>query len=58
MNKRWLDEIERAIQQLELPSEPRSLYNPFQYTMGMGGKRIRPYLTLFTITMQCMQLLR
>ena len=46
MNKRWLDEIERAIQQLELPSEPRSLYNPFQYTMGMGGKRIRPYLTL------------
>ena len=46
MNKRWLDEIERAIQQLKLPSEPRSLYDPFQYTMGMGGKRIRPYLTL------------
>ena len=46
MNKRWLDEIERAIMQLELPNEPSSLYDPFHYTMGMGGKRIRPYLTL------------
>ena len=46
MNKNWLEDIEKAIQQLDLPIEPSSLYEPFQYTMGMGGKRIRPYLTL------------
>ena len=46
MNRYWLEEIEQAIQQLDLPTKPSSLYEPFQYTMGMGGKRIRPYLTL------------
>mgnify|MGYP001224896207 CR=1 FL=1 len=46
MNKLWLEEIEKAIQNLELPREPSTLYDPFQYTMDMGGKRIRPYLTL------------
>jgi len=34
MNKRWLDEIERAIQQLKLPSEPKSLYDPLYIEMG------------------------
>ncbi|MBK98129.1 MAG: hypothetical protein CL672_04965 [Balneola sp.] len=46
MNKYWLEEIEKAIQHLELPREPNTLYDPFRYTMDMGGKRIRPYLTL------------
>lgn len=46
MNTDWLEEIEQAIQQLNLPTKPSSLYEPFHYTMGMGGKRIRPYLTL------------
>ena len=29
-----------------LPSEPSSLYEPIAYTLGLGGKRVRPELTL------------
>jgi len=30
----------------DLPSEPSSLYDPIAYTLGLGGKRVRPMLTL------------
>ncbi len=39
-------EINRALEQLSLPQEPASLYEPIRYTLELGGKRIRPYLTL------------
>jgi geranylgeranyl diphosphate synthase type II len=28
--------------------EPRNLYEPIHYILGLGGKRIRPVLTLMT----------
>lgn len=51
MNKVWLHEIEQAIEGLSLPKLPQSLYEPFSYTMAMGGKRIRPYVTLLACGM-------
>lgn len=30
------------------PREPRGLYDPMSYIMGLGGKRLRPVLTLIT----------
>ena len=38
--------LEQHIQQLEFGSHPRELYQPISYLMGLGGKRIRPLLTL------------
>jgi geranylgeranyl diphosphate synthase type II len=39
-------EIEQAIASLDLPNEPAHLYEPMRYIMGLGGKRVRPVLTL------------
>lgn len=33
-------------EQLSLIKEPKNLYNPIQYILSLGGKRIRPVLTL------------
>lgn len=38
--------IEQGIQQFELPQKPNNLYGPLRYFMTLGGKRIRPVLTL------------
>lgn len=38
--------VDFAIKQLDLTREPRNLYKPIAYIMGMGGKRIRPALVL------------
>ena len=38
--------IESAIEHLDLNAEPKNLYEPIRYIMGMGGKRIRPALVL------------
>ena len=38
--------IEDAIQQLPFDAEPSGLYDPLKYFMRLGGKRIRPVLTL------------
>jgi len=38
--------VDSAIKQLDLSREPRNLYEPIAYIMGMGGKRIRPALVL------------
>jgi geranylgeranyl diphosphate synthase, type II len=40
------DRIELALTTLELPSEPRHLYEPITYTLSNGGKRMRPLLVL------------
>lgn len=38
--------VEREITELQLPSSPRGLYDPIDYILQLGGKRIRPVLVL------------
>lgn len=38
--------IEQEIQQLHFDCPPASLFDPITYTLALGGKRIRPALTL------------
>ncbi len=38
--------VNDAILAIPYPKEPENLYEPIRYTMGMGGKRIRPVLVL------------
>lgn len=38
--------IENAIQNIQYPVHPARLYEPIRYIMSLGGKRIRPALTL------------
>jgi geranylgeranyl diphosphate synthase type II len=38
--------IENAIQEINYPAQPEKLYQPIRYIMSLGGKRIRPVLTL------------
>lgn len=38
--------VEARIAQLKLNTEPAELYDPIAYTMALGGKRMRPILTL------------
>lgn len=41
-----LEKIENEISQLQFDYPPRSLYEPIRYVLSLGGKRIRPALTL------------
>lgn len=38
--------VEESIKALSLPEKPAALYDPIRYTLGMGGKRVRPCLVL------------
>lgn len=38
--------VEQEFTKLDLPENPKSLYDPVRYTLSLGGKRIRPYFTL------------
>lgn len=40
--------IEQAIEQLHFPQTPSNLYDPLRYFMQLGGKRMRPILTLLS----------
>lgn len=40
--------VNQEITQLNFLSEPEQLYSPIQYVLEIGGKRIRPALTLFS----------
>ena len=40
--------IKEYLSQYNLDKEPASLYNPIQYILTLGGKRLRPVLTLVT----------
>lgn len=46
---RYSQPLEQAISSLSLPVEPANLYDPLRYFMTLGGKRIRPVLTLMGI---------
>ena len=43
---RHIDYLESEIQLLDFPITPANLYNPLSYFLNLGGKRIRPVLTL------------
>lgn len=43
--------IENHIQKIEFPETPENLYEPLRYFLGLGGKRIRPILTLLSAEM-------
>lgn len=40
------NQFEVALKQLTLPSAPKELYEPIDYTLQLGGKRMRPLLVL------------
>ncbi len=41
-----LQTIERALAQVPYPTRPEGLYEPIEYVLSMGGKRLRPTLLL------------
>jgi geranylgeranyl diphosphate synthase type II len=43
--------IHQGVDDLEYGKEPRELYEPIQYIMALGGKRLRPLLTLLSYSM-------
>lgn len=43
--------VESELTKLELGKEPRLLYEPMEYVLGMGGKRLRPVLTLLSCSL-------
>jgi geranylgeranyl diphosphate synthase type II len=45
------NKIETAINELNFPNPPASLYAPITYTLGLGGKRIRPTMMLLSYNM-------
>ena len=38
--------IENALRDFNLPEQPANLYDPLHYFLKLGGKRMRPILTL------------
>lgn len=42
----YLDAVNQAIAAIPYPQQPGHLYEPIAYHMALGGKRIRPILTL------------
>ncbi|MFA7136315.1 MAG: polyprenyl synthetase family protein [Bacteroidales bacterium] len=40
--------VEKSIFSLELKGEPQELYNPIEYLISIGGKRVRPKLAIAT----------
>lgn len=43
--------IETEIEKQKFGKEPTSLYEPIRYIMGLGGKRLRPLLTLLSYSL-------
>jgi geranylgeranyl diphosphate synthase type II len=43
--------IESEIKKQKFGNEPRSLYEPLRYIMALGGKRLRPLLTLLSYSL-------
>ena len=46
-----LASIESEIKKQKFGNEPRSLYEPLRYIMALGGKRLRPLLTLLSYSL-------
>ncbi len=41
-----LDKIEKTIEKININQQPKTLFEPIEYILSIGGKRIRPLLTL------------
>ena len=46
--KQYQELISNHFQEIILLKEPKNLYEPIQYIISLGGKRLRPVLTLMT----------
>ena len=46
LQQQLLDKIETGLKDLHFPVQPKTLYEPYRYALSVGGKRIRPMLTL------------
>lgn len=44
----YIKQIESELSNFELPKSPENLYDPLRYFFDLGGKRLRPALTLMT----------
>lgn len=44
--QKLLEKINQRVASLKIPADPSQLYNPITYTLSLGGKRMRPLLTL------------
>lgn len=43
--------VEKSIMTLDLSGEPKELYEPIEYIISIGGKRIRPRMCLLTFSL-------
>lgn len=46
MIKQLQQQVEQVIARIEWVQDPKGLYNPIDYVLSLGGKRLRPVLTL------------
>ncbi len=44
--KRYLEQIERVIANINYPEKPDELYAPIRYTLSNAGKRLRPVISM------------
>lgn len=44
--KKYNGELQKYLEKAVLQKEPRQLYDPIKYILSLGGKRLRPVLTL------------
>jgi geranylgeranyl diphosphate synthase type II len=49
--RNYSDLIEQEIKKQKFGKQPASLYEPIRYLMGLGGKRMRPLLTLLAYSL-------
>lgn len=47
-SEQLLNMVNETISNLEYPTQPTGLYEPIQYVLSIGGKRIRPVFTLLS----------
>ena len=41
-----IETLEKGLETLSMPTAPHNLYDPIRYTLALGGKRLRPLLSL------------
>lgn len=51
--REYVEIASRAITDIKYPAAPAALYEPIAYTMALGGKRLRPVLTLMACDAFC-----
>ncbi len=49
--EKYLTLVESEIRKQRFGAEPKSLYDPIRYIMSLGGKRLRPMLTLLSYSL-------